>query len=263
MRKLIAIAIGAISAAILAGYVLGRRQFATWGVDPLERELVLPGDDLVPAPTTADTRGLTIEAPPSSVWPWLVQLGYGRGGWYSYDAMDMKGKSADAILPEFQSLAVGDIVPTDPKGGFEVKAVEPERALVLFVDQEVVAARMAADEGGEATPAGLAASGRFMKASVPPKFAVSWAIVLQPQDGGRTRLIERVRAQFESAAPGTRAFQPLMGFGVFAMTRRQMLGLAERAERQFLGAAPAATPSAESTTGNGHAPELVHAARTS
>src|SRR4029453_2498322 len=103
-------------------------------------------------------------------------------------------------------------VPTDPKGGFEVRAVEPERALVLFVDQDVVARRMEAEQGGEATPAGLAASGRFMKASVPPTFSVSWAIVLQPQDGGRTRLIERGRAPFGSATPGTRALAPMRGF---------------------------------------------------
>jgi hypothetical protein len=266
MRKFLLIAAAAVASAIVAGYVLGRRRFTTWGVDPLERELPLPGDDLVPEPTTSDTRGLTIEAPPSAVWPWLVQLGYGRGGWYSYDAMDMKGKSTDAILPEFQTLAVGDTVPTDPKGGFEAKVVEPEHALVLFIDQEIAARRMATQaEGDASTPAGLAASGRFMQASVPPEFAVSWAIVLQPLEGGRTRLIERVRAHFVSPTPGTKAFGPMLGFGVFVMTRRQMLGLADRAERLAKGDATSAptTPPAqapEPAPGNGHAPELVDAA---
>ena len=152
----------------------------------------------------SDTRGMTIDAPPAAVWPWLVQLGFGRGGWYSYDRMDMKGSSADAILPEHQTLAVGDIVPTDPNGGFEVKVLEPERALVLFVDNEIVARRPDQKRIDAAATPGLAASGRFMQASMPPQFAVSWAMVLQPLDGGRTRLIERVRASFARQRP-TRA----------------------------------------------------------
>ena len=110
----------------------------------------------------------------------------------------MKGRSADTILPEHQALAVGDIVPTDPNGGFEVRILEPERALVLFVDSEIVARRTDEARIDAASTPGLAASGRFMQASMPPEFAVSWAIVLQPLDGGRTRLIERVRATYAS-----------------------------------------------------------------
>ena len=173
---------------------------------------------------------------------------FGRGGWYSYDAMDMKGRSADTILPEHQALAVGDIVPTDPNGGFEVRVLEPERALVLFVDNEIVARRPSEARIDAASTPGLAASGRFMQVSMPPEFAVSWAIVLQPLDGGRTRLIERVRAAYGSTTRGTRAFGPMLGFGVFLMTRRQMLGIAERAQRYAadplasLAASPATTP---------------------
>jgi hypothetical protein len=265
MRRFIVVAIAAISSAILIGYVLGRRRFSTWGVDPAERELALPGDDLIPEPTMSDTRGITIEAPPSAVWPWLLQLGYGRGGWYSYDALDMKGKSADTILPEFQTLAVGDTVPTDPQGGFEAKVVDPERALVLLVDQDIVARRTASTEGGgESSPAGLSASGRFMKASVPPEFAVSWAGVLQPLEGGRTRLIERIRARFATPTTGSRGLGPMLGFGMFVMERSQMLGIAKRAEqlaRSGMGpaTASAATPKAEPATGNGNAPELAGA----
>ena len=106
----------------------------------------------------------------------------------------MKGRSTDTILPEHQALAVGDIIPTDPNGGFEVKVIEPERALVLLVNNEIVARRTDAGRIDAAATPGLAASGRFMQASMSPEFAVSWAIVLQPLDGGRTRLIERVRA---------------------------------------------------------------------
>ena len=125
----------------------------------------------------------------------------------------MKGRSADAILPEYQALAVGDIIPTDPNGGFEVKVIEPERALVLLVNNEIVARRTDRVRIDAAATPGLAASGRFMQASMPPEFAVSWAMVLQPLEGGRTRLIERVRASYLSPVRGTRALAPAVGFG--------------------------------------------------
>ena len=227
---------------------------ATWGVDPAETEGSLPGDELVPEPTVSDTRGITIDAPPAAVWPWLLQLGYGRGGWYSYDQLDMKGRSADTILPEHQSLAVGDIVPTDPGGGFEVRVLDPERALVLMVDDELAARRRApAEGGGEATTAGLEASGRFMQASMPPRFAISWAFVLRPLDGGRTRLVERMRGSFGEATAGSRARGPLPGFGIFVMTRRQMLGL----KGGVVLLASIRVTRAGPPSGNGHAPELA------
>ena len=114
-----------LGAALTATYLVAVRPlWRHWGVDPAEAERALPGDDLVPEPTATDTRGLTIAAPPSAVWPWLVQMGFGRAGWYSYDAIDMSNKSAWEIHPEWQSLVVGDKVPTDPRGGFLVKHVD-------------------------------------------------------------------------------------------------------------------------------------------
>ena len=150
----------AIAAASWYAFYRVTRWRATWGVDPAETEGSLPGDELVPEPTVSDTRGITIDAPPAAVWPWLLQLGYGRGGWYSYDQLDMKGRSADTILPEHQTLAVGDIVPTDPGGGFEVRVLDPERALVLMVDDELAARRR--------TPAERAVARRRPRASRPP-----------------------------------------------------------------------------------------------
>ena len=98
----------------------------------------LPGDELVPTPTAIDTRGITIDAPPEAVWPWLVQMGYGRAGWYSYDRLDMRGKSVDTIVPKHQALAVGDLMPMSPEAGFEVKVLEPGRALVLYADTALI-----------------------------------------------------------------------------------------------------------------------------
>jgi hypothetical protein len=205
---------------------------AGWGVEPDLLHRSLPGDELVPQPSEVDTRSIVIDAPPGAVWPWLVQMGYGRGGWYSYDQLDMKGSSADTILPELQSLAVGDIVPTDPGGGFLVRTLEPGRALVLYADDEMLAGRR--DRAGAArdhgTP-GVAASGAFLSTGMPKEFAASWAFILEPLEGDRTRLVERLRTALGPPTLGSRALGPLMGFGIFVMMRRQMLGIRDRAER--------------------------------
>jgi len=239
MRLRIAIAGTVIGTA--AGITISRvaRWRRTWGIEPLEAIRPLPGDDLVPTTTAIETRGITIDAPPEAVWPWLIQMGFGRAGWYSYDQLDMRGKSAVKLMPEWGSIAVGDIVPTAPGSGFSVRVVEPGRALVLFTDTALVEKQAAeareiaktADLVGEertAVPPGLAASGAFL-GTAPREFAASWAFVLEPLDGGRTRLIERFRVRFGDGGPRFRFIGPTMGFGVFLMMRRQMLGLGERA----------------------------------
>lgn len=258
IKRMLAIVTVATIAAGAAAFMTLRRAWATWGIEPRDADRPLPGDDLVPQPTMTDTRGITIDAPPAAVWPWLAQLGYGRGGWYSYDQLDVKGRSADRILPEFQALAVGDIVPTDPGGGFEAKVVEPGRALVLMIDNEIAARRRAPlGSPGATTTAGVEASGRFMAASMPPEFAVSWAIVLEPLDGDRTRLVERIRGSFGAVTPGSRALGPLLGLGIFAMTRRQMLGIKARAERAAQPSGTVQSAAADASSGGGHAPELA------
>jgi len=207
----------------------------SWGIDPTEADRPLAGDEFVPSPTEVETRGITIAAPPSRVWPWLVQMGFGRAGWYSYDRVDMAGRSTDRVVPEWQSIGVGDTLPTHPGGGFLIKAVEQERALVLYIDNAVV--RSWTSQPGEhpagngKTPANLAAAGAFMTAAQPPEVAASWSFVLEPLGDDRTRLIERFRVHFDDARPWNRYTLPLMGFGVFVMMRKQMLGIRERAER--------------------------------
>ena len=125
-----------------AAYPLGQAlETSLWSVVPDEADRVLPGDELVPEPVAIETRGITIDAPPSAVWPWLVQMGYGRAGWYSYDQLDQRGASAQEIVPEWQTLAVGDILPTHPGGGFEVAILEPKRALVVRSDTALVRAQ--------------------------------------------------------------------------------------------------------------------------
>jgi hypothetical protein len=205
----------------------------SWGIDRTDVDRMLPGDDLVPEAPTIDTRSIEIAAPPSDVWPWLLQMGYGRAGWYSYDSIDMVGASSRRIVPEWQSLAVGDVIPTHPGGGFEVRVLQPERALVVYSDTGIVTSQAAAarDTGADAASTNVQATGAFLGATQPAEFAASWAFVLEPIAGGRTRLIERFRVKFgASDKPWTAATLPVVGFGVFLMTRQQMLGLRGRAE---------------------------------
>lgn len=231
MFKRIVVGAG-IAAASWIGYVSVRRWWSTWGVDQDEQTKTLPGDELIAEGRNLLTRGITIDAPPEAVWPWLVQMGYGRAGWYSYDRLDMKGTSAEGILPEHQVLEVGDTVPTHPDGGFEVKLVEPDRVLALYVDTELVESwqKPAESISKKETP-GLAMSGGMMSSSMPQEFKVSWTFVLEPAGPGRTRLIERTRGWFGAGSRGSKAALPLLGFGVFVMTQRQMVEIKRRAER--------------------------------
>jgi hypothetical protein len=225
---------GVASAAAAVGFLGARTWYRTWGVDEDESERALPGDDLVPGTTAIDTRVLELDAPPGAVWPWLVQMGYGRAGWYSYDAIDMKGTSARSILPEHQSLEVGDVLPTHPGGGFVVRVLDPDRALVVYMDSAIAEAQAAeawtGQDGAGATPANLQAAGSFMSGM--RDFSASWAFILEPMGDGRTRFIERVRARVGGFAGGPAAslYGSLIGFGVFVMLRRQMLGLRQRVE---------------------------------
>ena len=105
-----------------------------WGATKEEFRRPLPGDDVLPHCEGESTRAIAINAPPERIWPWLVQMGYGRGGWYSYDRLDNGGHlSADHILEDYQDLRVGDVLPAgeDDAPGFAVVALEPNRALVL------------------------------------------------------------------------------------------------------------------------------------
>jgi len=140
---------------------------ATCFATAVERHRALPADGMMPDPIFTSTHAITIDAPPEHVWPWIAQMGAARGGWYSWDAIDNGGTpSAMRVLSELQSLAPGDVMPAVPGAtdAFVVAAVDPPRDLVLTVPDS---------HGGH---------------------AVAWEHVLEPIDGGRTRLIIRGRA---------------------------------------------------------------------
>lgn len=235
LRRLIFFVLALAGAGFLAFRLVVRPWWRSWGVVPEEAGRPLTGDELIPDATVSETRGIRIEASPDAIWPWLMQMGYGRGGWYSYDAIDMAGRSSQTLDPELAHLGVGDVVPVEPGVGFLVKILEPLRALVLYADNELMQeqARTAREAGAAGASANLQVTGTFMQNAQPTDFAASWAFVLEPMPDGGTRLIERVRTRFgESDKPWTRYTLPVMGFGVFVMVRRQLLGIKERAERQ-------------------------------
>jgi hypothetical protein len=256
LKRVFIVGASVLTAGAWAGFLVGRSLWRTWGIAPNEAAEPLPGDDLVIEPVAVDTRGLDIAAPPEAVWPWLVQMGYGRAGWYSYDGIDMNHPSLDRIAPELQSLAVGDTMPTHPGGGFEVKVLDPGKALVLFTDRALMIRQQATSTEtlAEASP-NVRVTGAYLDKAMAGEFSGSWAFVLAPSESGGTRLIERFRIRMETPemAPGpTRIARLMLGFGVFVMIRRQMLGIAARAEGRpdrvfpFAPAVPRPQPSGPS-----------------
>jgi hypothetical protein len=224
-----------VAAGIAIAYGLQLRALSgSWGRMPGDAERELPGDDLVSAPDHVETRSLVIEAPPSSVWPWLAQLGFGRGGWYSYGLLDRGWgpfggpliPSAKSILPEHGDLAEGDLVPTQSGAGFIARVVDPDSALVLYIDEAI-----AREQLGRLAEEGPPEMRRAMDEMEEwPPFRVSWALVLLPEAGGRTRLVERLRLRLDVPGPQRKAL-PLAGLGFFAVMRQQMLGIKRRVEQ--------------------------------
>ncbi len=202
-------------AAMLLTAPLSRLWFNRWGATAEECKRALPGDDLVPTPRIASTRGITIQAPPVAVWPWLVQMGQGRSGLYSYDGLEnLIGcdiHSADRIAPEFQSLEVGDPVLFGPAEkqfpGQVVLETQPERALVMCA---------------------------LNPATREPETSATWVFVLEEQEGGATRLLVRSRNGYEPTAANHIVWHLVEPIS-FVMERKMLLGIKARAEQARIG----------------------------
>jgi proline iminopeptidase len=135
-RKTAVMVAAGMAAAEVAYSAWVRPRLMRWGATDAEVTGGFPGAGLVPDGQRAATMAITIDAPPDQVWPWLVQLGGGRGGWYSWDRLDNGGRpSATRVHPEWQDLAVGDYVKywarNGPVDAWEVAALEPDRFLGL------------------------------------------------------------------------------------------------------------------------------------
>jgi hypothetical protein len=178
-----------------------RRWHRHWGSTAAERAGSMPGDELLRHAQFRATRAITIAAPPAAVWPWLVQVGALRAGWYSNDLLDNLGHpSATVIVPEFQHLEVGQWVPMAPSGppsdrnAFKVHSFEVNQWLLWTKPDS------------------------------------TWAWRLTPTEGG-TRLVTRVHAVYDWRRPLAAVLAVvLMEFGDFAMQRRMLRGIKSRAE---------------------------------
>lgn len=193
-----------------------------WGATDGELVRTWAGDDVVREPNYFATLAITIDASPAEIWPWLRQLGNGRGGLYSYDGLDrlfgvLDADSANEILPGIPEPKPGDVIPIGhaPAAGFPVVAVERMRHLVL---------------GSTSAPGGV---------------QWSWTFALVPVSPGRTRLISRNRGMVPAGIRGT-ITRCILDPTAFLMTRRMLLGLKRRAERLHrLGPAGSSTQTSE------------------
>jgi hypothetical protein len=223
-RRLTALALALGMAGGIAGFAvaaypaLWRERCLNWGARRAEVARPMPGDELLPDATVVSTRVVGIAAPPSAIWPWLVQIGPGRGGAYTYDWIEnllgLNMHSADEVLPQYQNLAVGDVLLLNTKVGMRVEVLEENRAMML-----------------------RSVDGAWV-----------WSFGLYPDEKGRTRLVSRNRIQDPKAGLVARTLAMyLMEPGSLVMERKMLLGIKERAERLHVAtllrrAAPAHTP---------------------
>lgn len=177
-----------------------REWVLTWGATAEEAARPLPGDDLLDAADIVATRAIGINTPPSAIWPWLVQIGPGRAGAYTYDWVEnlfgLNMHSADQIHAEWQDLKVGDVLRSrEDRPGMRVEILDPGRTL-----------------------SNRSEAGDWV-----------WTFVLVPENGS-TRLISRNRIAVKGAAAGQRLGMLVMKPGSLVMERTMLLGIKQRAE---------------------------------
>jgi hypothetical protein len=203
-----------LTLAALYWLTLGRH-FAECAPTPDDLARSMPGDAIIANPTHSAMDAVTINASPDDIWPWLVQIGYQRGGLYSYDWLDrlfgfLDRPSANRVLPEFQHLVVGDTIRLGPRQELTVATLQPRRALALSYTR------------GD--------------------FEWVWQFGLYPLDQGRTRLVSRGTERYQKNIV-TWFFMCIMKPAAFIMTRRMLLGVKARAEalrRQRVEGGPSA-----------------------
>ncbi|ACY17811.1 hypothetical protein [Haliangium ochraceum] len=199
------IAVLAVIAAVLSS-PFTRRWYRRWGATEEEDKRTLPGDEFLPRPRLCTTRAITIFAPVATVWSWLVQIGQGRGGFYSYESLEnLAGcdvHDADRIVTALQNIQVGDRIRFGPEGypRFRVVAVDRARSLVL----------QRRDDTSHTI----------------------WSFTLETNPVGDTRLLVRDRTDFARTLRQHAVWRLLNEPVHFVMERKMLLGLKERAERQ-------------------------------
>jgi hypothetical protein len=179
-----------------------------WGATADEVHGAMPGDDVVPMAQFTATRAITVDAPPERVWPWIVQLGYRRAGFYTYDLIDNAGqRSAERILEAYQQLAVGDLMPMFK----ELRGLAIAYTVTAFE-----------------SPSWMVWVHRPSPTDAPDS---TWTWRLSALPSGGTRLVTRMKQDYRWETPGLAIFNfALMEMGDFAMERRMLRGIKRRAE---------------------------------
>lgn len=200
--RTVLLSVAAASLALIGTYLLVIRPWhLTWGATDEEVRRGMPGDKIHSDPSFNATRAVTVEAGPEQIWPWLVQMGYGRAGFYSYDRIDNDGvPSAERIIAEYQSLEVGDRIPMSANAHAKVLEMDPHRTM-LWVFQ---------DEDGQWANA-------------------TWAWGLYEVDSLHTRLVSRLRVTYKWTRPSILPMLLTDAVELFMM-RRCLLGIKQRAE---------------------------------
>ncbi len=235
-----AVSAATVACSALAGWVLAgvaRRVSVRAGVRDEEALGPLPGDEFIARPMVEWTRGVTVRVPPDRVWPWLAQMGYGRGGWYTPRWVDLFANrwvfgvrrrfpaSASRLLPEYQHVAVGDLICDGPDYAsyFRVLRVDPQRAVVY---RSIRHPRRGSPIDITDPQAPQRVERRLREAGTYLDF--TWALVLNEAPGDRTRLLVRTRANY---SPRALRFLTLP-LGLFDATYgvAQLRAIARRAE---------------------------------
>lgn len=177
-----------------------------WGATNAEIERVMAGDELNTKPSFLATRAITIEGSPEDVWPWLLQMGYGRAGYYGYDLLENAGSpeglsSADEILPRFQNFVVGDDVPISAVVSMTFHAIEPNRHLI------------------------------WLGSDAPNPGAFTWA--LYPLDSVHTRLVSRIRWSYHPKTLSIFALELFTEFADHVAVRKILQGVKQRVEQDI------------------------------
>jgi hypothetical protein len=205
-------AVGLIVAHVLLTPVIGRRRL-TWGATAEETQLRLPGDELVPRPKWGFTYAVTIAAPPAEVWPWIAQIGQGRGGFYSYQTLEnlvgCRIENATEIRPDFQHPSVSDAIRLHPES-------PPMRVALVDAPQAFVLDGAPAETGREGGSA-----------------AVTWQFFLTERDNESTRLLMRGRNDYDADSTerfffGRFPLEPI----AFVMSRKMLLEIKRLAEER-------------------------------
>jgi hypothetical protein len=192
--------VAAVAVVVVAFFGSYRPWHLKWGATPDELAMTMPGDEIVRLPIFNATRVVTVKARPEDIWPWIVQIGFGRAGWYSIDLFDNLGRhSSERIVPELQRIEIGDLVPLGPGegSGMFVKEFVVNRSMLWWTGKD-----------GQTT----------------------WAWGLYPTVGGATRLVTRVRTPFSWRQPMSAIWLLLSEVADFPMMRKCLLGIKRRAE---------------------------------